>query len=238
VKFTTNEGKQEYVWATSWGVSTRMMGALIMSHSDDNGLVLPPNVAPIQVVIVPIHRNDEQLEAISIVANKMIKEFKDLGVSVKYDDRTTHKPGFKFAEYELKGVPIRLAIGPRDLENKTVELARRDTLTKEFAKQDGIALKVRDLLKEIQDNLFQKALSFRDNHTTKVNTFDEFKDILENKAGFISAHWDGTIETENEIKKLTKATIRCIPLHAENEEGKCILTGKPSKQRVIFAKAY
>ena len=238
VKFTNKEGKQEFVWATSWGVTTRLIGALVMTHSDDNGLVLPPNLAPIQVVIVPIHRNDEQLEAISLVANKMAKELRNLGVSVKFDNRTTHKPGFKFAEYELKGVPLRIAIGPRDLENGTVELARRDTLTKEFVKQEDINSIIPTLLKKIQSDLYKKALDFRDDHITKVDSFEEFKDVLENKGGFIAAHWDGTVETEKEIKNLTKATIRCITLNTENEEGKCILTGKPSAKRVLFAKAY
>jgi len=238
VKFTTKEGKQEYVWATSWGVTTRLIGALVMTHSDDNGLVLPPNLAPIQVVIVPVHRNDEQLEAISVVADKMTKDLRALGVSVKYDNRTTHKPGFKFAEYELKGVPLRIAIGPRDLENGTVELARRDVLTKEFVKQEDILYKIPRLLKEIQEDLYTEALKFRDNHITKVDSFEEFKKVLETKGGFIAAHWDGTVETEKEIKKITKATIRCIALDAENEEGKCVLTGKPSTKRVLFAKAY
>ena len=238
VKFTTNEGKQDYVWATSWGVTTRLIGALVMTHSDDQGLVLPPNLAPIQVVIVPIYRSDEQLDAISEVANKMVKMFNENGISVKFDNRTTHKPGFKFAEYELKGVPLRIAIGPRDLENGTVELARRDTLTKTFVKQDELLTTVTDLLKEIQEAMYNKALNFRNEHITEVNTFEEFKDVIENKGGFVSAHWDGTIETEKEIKKLTKATIRCIPLDVENIEGKCILTGKKSKFRVLFAKAY
>ncbi len=238
VKFTTNEGKQDYVWATSWGVTTRLIGALVMTHSDDQGLVLPPNLAPIQVVIVPIYRNDEQLDAISEVANKLMTQFKDKGISVKFDNRTTHKPGFKFAEYELKGVPLRIAIGPRDLENGTVELARRDTLTKEFVKQEDLLTKIPVLLATIQDELYQKALNYRNEHITEVNSMDEFKNVLENKGGFISAHWDGTVKTEKEIKKITKATIRCIPLGAENEEGKCILTGNKSKFRVLFAKAY
>jgi len=238
VKFTTKEGKQEYVWATSWGVTTRLIGALVMTHSDDNGLVLPPNLAPIQVVIVPIHRNDEQLEAVSKVANNLADELRKQGVSVKFDDRTTHKPGFKFAEYELKGVPLRIAIGPRDLENGTVELARRDTLTKEFVKQEELSTKIPALLEEIQDSLYTKALSFRDEHITKVDTFEEFIEVIENKGGFVSAHWDGTVETEKEIKNKTKATIRCVALDAENEEGKCVLTGKPSSKRVLFAKAY
>ncbi len=238
VKFTTNEGKQDYVWATSWGVTTRLIGALVMTHSDDLGLVLPPNLAPIQVVIVPIYRNDEQLDAISKVANEMVKEFRKMGVSIKFDNRTTHKPGFKFAEYELKGVPLRIAIGPKDLEKGTVELARRDILTKEFVNQEDIYSKVEGLLVEIQNNLYKKAKKFRDEHITKVDTFDAFKEVLESKGGFISAHWDGTIETEKEIKNLTKATIRCIPLDVDNEEGKCVLTGKPSNKRVLFAKAY
>ncbi len=238
VKFTTKEGKQEYVWATSWGVTTRLIGALVMTHSDDNGLVLPPNLAPIQVVIVPIHRNDEQLESVSKVANNLAKELREQGVSVKFDDRTTHKPGFKFAEYELKGVPLRIAIGPRDIENGTVELARRDTLTKEFVKQEELITKIPALLKEIQDNLYTKALHFREEHITKVDTFEEFIEVIENKGGFVSAHWDGTVETEKEIKNRTKATIRCIALDTENEEGKCVLTGKPSSKRVLFAKAY
>jgi len=238
VKFTTKEGKQEYVWATSWGVTTRLIGALVMTHSDDNGLVLPPNLAPIQVVIIPIFRNDEQLEAISIVANKIAEELKNKGISVKFDNRTTHKPGFKFADYELKGVPLRIAIGPRDLENNTVELARRDTLTKEFVKQKELTSKITNLLEEIQTDLYTKALNFRDNHITKVDSFEEFKEVLENKGGFISAHWDGTIETEKKIKTLTKASIRCIALDADNEGGKCILTGNKSSRRVLFAKAY
>ena len=238
VKFTTKEGKQEYVWATSWGVTTRLIGALVMTHSDDNGLVLPPNLAPIQVVIIPIFRNDEQLEAISIVANKIAEELKNKGISVKFDNRTTHKPGFKFADYELKGVPLRIAIGPRDLENNTVELARRDTLTKEFVKQKELTSKITNLLEEIQTDLYTKALNFRDNHITKVDSFEEFKEVLENKGGFISAHWDGTIETEKKIKTLTKASIRCIALGTDNEEGKCILTGNKSSRRVLFAKAY
>lgn len=238
VKFTTNEGKQEHVWATSWGVTTRLIGALVMTHSDDQGLVLPPNLAPIQVVIVPIHRNDEQLDAISKVADKMVKDLRAKDISVKFDNRTTHKPGFKFAEYELKGVPLRIAIGPRDLENGTVELARRDTLTKEFVKQEDLLTTISNLLVTIQEELYQKALSYRNEHITEVNSMDEFKDVLENKGGFISAHWDGTVETEKEIKKITKATIRCIPLDVEYEEGKCILTGNKSSFRVLFAKAY
>ena len=238
VKFTNKEGKQDHVWATSWGVSTRLMGALIMTHSDDKGLVLPPNLAPNQVVIVPIYRNDEQLEEITNVANNIMSDLRAKGVSVKFDNRTTHRPGAKFAQHELQGVPLRIAIGPKDLENGTVELARRDTLTKEIVSLDNLADIVKNLMTEIQDTLFNKALSFRDSHITEVDTFDEFKDVLEGKAGFISAHWDGSSETENKIKELTKATIRCIPIDNKAEEGKCVLTGNPSKQRVLFAKAY
>jgi prolyl-tRNA synthetase len=238
VKFTSNQGKQEYVWATSWGVSTRLMGALVMSHSDDKGLVLPPNLAPTQVVIVPIFKNEEQLTAISQKANSIAEELKAKGIRVKFDKRTTHKPGWKFAEYELKGIPLRIAIGPKDLEKGTVELARRDTLTKSFENQDNISDIIEQLLMEIQHDLFQKAKTFRDNHITQVETFETFKEVLNTKGGFISAHWDGTSETENKIKELTKATIRCIPLDTTTETGKCILTGKPSQQRVLFAKAY
>lgn len=238
VKFTSKEGKQEYVWATSWGVSTRLMGALIMTHSDDNGLVLPPNLAPTQVVIVPIHRNDEQLEAIREEVKKITDQFKKLNISFKFDDRTTLKPGWKFNEYELKGVPVRLAVGPKDLENGTFEVARRDTLTKEIVAKEGLVEYVQNLLEEIQVNLYKKAHQYRAEHITEVNSFEEFEDVLENKGGFLSAHWDGTTETEEKIKELTKATIRCIPIDRKEEEGKCVLTGKPSKGRVLFAKAY
>ncbi len=238
VKFTTNQGKQDHVWATSWGVSTRLMGALIMTHSDDQGLVLPPNLAPYQVVIVPIYKGQEQLEAISQVAQEIVNDLKLRGVTVKFDDRDTHKPGWKFNEYELKGVPLRIGIGPKDIEKRTVELARRDTLTKEFVPKEEVVNKVTHLLKEIQENLFEKAKKYREEHYTEVNTFEEFKEVLENKGGFISAHWDGTTTTEEEIKKLTKATIRCIPLDSKLEDGECVLTGAPSKQRVLFAKAY
>lgn len=238
VKFTSQEGKQEYVWATSWGVSTRLMGALIMTHSDDNGLVLPPNLAPTQVVIVPIHRNDEQLEAIREEVKKITDQFKKLNISFKFDDRTTLKPGWKFNEYELKGVPIRLAVGPKDLENGTFEVARRDTLTKEVIAKEGLVEYVQNLLEEIQVNLYKKAHQYRAEHITEVNSFDEFEKVLETKGGFLSAHWDGTVETEEKIKELTKATIRCIPMDRKEEEGKCVLTGKPSKGRVLFAKAY
>ena len=238
VKYVSKEGKQEYVWATSWGVSTRLMGALIMTHSDDNGLVLPPNLAPYQVVIVPIYKNDEQLNEISKIANLIIGDLRNKNVSVKYDDRTTYRPGAKFAQHELQGVPLRIAIGPKDLEHGTVELARRDTLTKEIVALDSLTQIVEDLMEDIQNSLYRKALNFRDLHITSVNTFDEFKNVLETKGGFISAHWDGTIETEDKIKELTKATIRCIPSDEKLENGSCVYSGKPSKRRVLFAKAY
>ncbi|MBA6314417.1 proline--tRNA ligase [Cellulophaga baltica] len=238
VKFTSKEGKQELVWATSWGVSTRLMGALVMTHSDDKGLVLPPKLAPIQVVIVPIYKGDDQLDAISERIAPLVKELRAKGVSVKYDNRDTYKPGFKFAEYELKGVPIRLAIGQRDMDNGTFEVARRDTLEKETVQADEIVAKIEFLLEDIQKNIFKKASDYRENHITEANNYDEFKEILENKGGFISAHWDGTPETEERIKNETKATIRCIPIDVKLENGVCILTGKPSKNRVLFAKAY
>ncbi|WP_299111931.1 proline--tRNA ligase [uncultured Winogradskyella sp.] len=238
VKFTNNEGKLDYVWATSWGVSTRLMGALIMTHSDDKGLVLPPNLAPSQVVIVPIYKNDEQFDAITEKAEGIIKDLKDLGVSCKFDKRTTHRPGAKFAQHELQGVPLRIAIGPKDIENNTIELARRDTLTKEIVQMGGLAHTIKDLLEVIQDELYNKALNYRDEHITKVDDFETFKKVLENKTGFISAHWDGTSESEQKIKELTKATIRCIPLDNELEEGVCVYSGEPSTQRVLFAKAY
>ncbi|VXB65183.1 Proline--tRNA ligase [Flavobacterium sp. 9AF] len=238
VKFTSKEGKLEHVWGTSWGVSTRLMGALVMTHSDDNGLVLPPNLAPIQVVIVPIYKNEEQFDAISEEVNKLVVSLRKLNISVKFDNRDTHKPGFKFAEWELKGVPVRLAIGPKDLENGTYEVARRDTLTKELVTKEGIESYIQDLLDTIQKDLFTRAVDYRALHITEVNTFDEFKDVLENKGGFISAHWDGTAETEEKIKDLTKATIRCIPLNRVEEAGSCVFTGLPSKGRVLFAKAY
>ncbi|MAO37130.1 MAG: proline--tRNA ligase [Zunongwangia sp.] len=238
VKFATKEGGLEHVWATSWGVSTRLMGALVMTHSDDKGLVLPPKLAPIQVVIVPIYKSEEQLDQISDVANGLVKDLRAKGISVKFDNRDTHKPGWKFAQYELQGVPVRLAIGPKDIEKGTVELARRDTLTKEFVEMDGVVEKVVALMEEIQETLYHKAKNFRDEHITKVDSFDEFKAILKKKGGFISAHWDGTPETENRIKELTKATIRCVPFDRKEEEGICVLTGKPSSGRVLFAKAY
>ena len=238
VKFTNKEGKQEYVWATSWGVSTRLMGALIMTHSDDNGLVLPPKLAPIQVVIVPIHRTDEQLQQIGQKADELIAALKKKGISVKYDDRDTQKPGFKFAEWELKGVPVRIAIGPKDLENGTFEVARRDLLSKEIVDESSVIDHIENLLNDIQENLFTKAINHRKEHTTEVNSFEEFKEVLETKGGFLLAHWDGTPETEEKIKDLTKATIRCIPMDQPDEDGVCILTGKPSTKRVLFAKAY
>jgi prolyl-tRNA synthetase len=238
VKFTSKQGKQEYVWASSWGVSTRLIGGLIMTHSDDFGLVLPPKLAPIQVVIVPIYRNEEQLGAISEKANEIVKNLKAKGISVKFDARDTHKPGWKFAEYELKGVPLRIAMGPRDLENGTLELARRDTLEKESVPQEGIAVRIEGLLIEIQKSLYKKALDYRNEHITEVENFEDFQEVLENKGGFISAHWDGTAATEDKIKELTKATIRCIALDAKNEAGKCVYSGAVSNKRVLFAKAY
>ncbi len=238
VTYTSKEGKLEHVWATSWGVSTRLIGALIMAHSDNNGLVLPPKLAPIQVVIIPIYKSEEELAMISERVNQIKAQLIAKGVSVKFDDRDNQKPGFKFAEYELKGVPIRLAMGPRDYQNNTIELARRDTLTKQVIPVEGLADTVVALLDEIQDNIYQKALIFRSQNTTKVDTYEEFKKLLDEKGGFFLAHWDGTVETEQRIKEETKATIRCIPLDAPAEEGKCMYSGKPSSRRVIFARAY
>jgi prolyl-tRNA synthetase len=238
VKFANAEGKQEYVWGTSWGVSTRLMGALVMTHSDDKGLVLPPNLAPIQVVIVPIYKSEEQLQAISTAVANVSAALRKLNISVKYDDRTTQKPGFKFAEWELKGVPVRIAVGPKDLENGTFEVARRDNLSKEVVAADGIENYIANLLSQIQADLFNNALSYRESHITEVNSFEEFKSVLEGKGGFISAHWDGTAATEEKIKELTKATIRCIPLERVEEAGSCVFTGNPSVGRVLFAKAY
>ena len=240
VKFATKEGGLEYVWGTSWGVSTRLMGALIMAHSDDNGLVLPPKLAPFQVVIVPIYRGEDELALISVRAKEIMADLRKAGISVKYDDRDTQKPGWKFAEYELKGVPVRIALGPRDLENKTLEIARRDNLTKESFQWEEmpIAQKIGGLLEAIQDGIYQKAFDFRKENTTEVNSWEEFKQVLEDKAGFLSAHWDGRPETEDKIKELTKATIRCIPLDQVPEQGVCIYSGKPSSGRVLFAKAY
>ncbi len=237
VKFVNKENELEYVWATSWGVSTRLMGALIMAHSDDNGLVLPPHLAPIQVVIVPIYKNAEQLAEISKIVDPIVNELKGMGISVKYDDADNKRPGFKFADYELKGVPVRLAIGARDIENGSIEVMRRDTLEKSVAQLSGIAAMVKDLLEEIQENIYQKALNHRESMTTIVDSYDDFKVQIE-KGGFILAHWDGTPETEEKIKEETKATIRCIPLDGDKTPGKCMVTGRPSKQRVIFARNY
>ncbi len=238
VQFTNRDGKLEYVWATSWGVSTRLIGALIMAHSDNNGLVLPPKLAPFQVVIVPIYKNMDQLAEISVKVNEIMAKLKARGISVKYDNRDTQRPGWKFAEYELKGVPVRLAIGPRDLENGTVEVARRDTLEKSVEKLENIDQVVEDLLDAIQKNIYDKAFKFRAENITKVDSYDEFKELLNTKGGFFLAHWDGTTETELKIKEETKATLRCIPFDAPEEEGKCMVTGKPSHRRVIFALAY
>lgn len=240
VKFATKEGGLEHVWGTSWGVSTRLMGALIMAHSDDNGLVLPPKLAPIQVVIIPIFKTNEEFDQISEKAIEITTKLKSKGISVHFDKRDTHKPGWKFAEYELKGVPLRIAMGPRDLENNTIELARRDTLTKETVDLAQIQIEeyVSEMLDLIQKTIYQKAFDYRTEMTTEANTWDEFLDLIESKGGFLSAHWDGTSETEEKIKELTKATIRCIPLDQKEESGKCILTGNPSKGRVLFARAY
>ncbi len=238
VKYVNKEGKQEYVWATSWGVSTRLMGALIMAHSDNNGLVLPPMLAPIQVVMVPIYKGPEQLQQIVARFEAIAGELRAKGISVKIDDRDNVRSGFKFADYELKGVPVRLAMGPRDMENGTVELARRDTLTKETVPTEGLCERIEGLMTEIQENIFRKALDYRNSMITKVDTWDEFVEVLNNKGGFVSAHWDGTVETEVAIKEATKATIRCIPFDAEEEEGACIFTGKPSHRRVLFARSY
>lgn len=237
VKFADKEGKEDYVWATSWGVSTRLMGALIMAHSDDNGLVLPPKLAPFQVVIVPIFKGEEQLNQINEKAEQIVKALRALGISVKYDNADNKKPGWKFAEYELKGVPVRLAMGARDLENGTIEVARRDTLTKETKSIEGIETYIKELLDDIQANIYNKAFQFRAESTITVNTYEEFKEKIEN-GGFIMAHWDGTPETEEKIKQETKATIRCIPLEGDKTPGKCMVTGKPSAQRVAFARAY
>ena len=238
VKFASKEGKLEHVWATSWGVSTRLMGALIMAHSDDEGLVLPPNLAPIQVVIVPIYKGLEQLETISEKMDPIIKNLRAKGISVKFDSRDTHKPGFKFAEWELKGVPVRIAIGNRDIESGAVEVARRDTKEKQKMDFDGLEGNIESLLATMQDAIFNKALNYRDEHITEVNSWEEFQEVLETKGGFISAHWDGTTASEDKIQQETKATIRCIPFDNPQEDGVCIFSGKPSKERVLFAKAY
>jgi prolyl-tRNA synthetase len=237
VKYATKEGKDEFVWGTSWGVSTRLMGALIMAHSDDEGLVLPPKLAPIQVVIVPIYKTEEQLNALKNYLEPVIGELRESGVTVKLDDRDTHKPGWKFAEYELKGVPVRIAVGSKDLENNTLEIARRDTKEKQSVTIDNAVICVQDLLEDIQQNIYQKALNFREEKTISVDSYDDFKLQIE-KGGFVYAHWDGTADTEERIKEETKATIRCIPIDAPNEKGTCILTGTPSEKRVVFAKAY
>ena len=238
VQFTNREGRLDYVWATSWGVTTRLVGALVMAHADNNGLVLPPKLAPIQVVIVPIYKGNEELDTISGIARDLKNKLEKSGLSVKYDDRDTQKPGFKFAEYELKGVPVRLAIGPRDAREGTVEVARRDTLAKETISRDMVVEHVKALMDEIQANIFRKAMAFREENTWRTDSWEEFCDIIENRGGFVMAHWDGTSETEEKIKDLTKATIRVLPFNAPEEEGKCILSGKPSRRRVLFARAY
>jgi prolyl-tRNA synthetase len=238
VKFSDKNNQLEYVWATSWGVSTRLIGALVMAHSDDSGLVLPPRIAPLQVVIVPIFKGEEQKAQIDERVHQLMKELKTLGISVKYDDSDNARPGWKFAEYELKGVPVRVAIGARDLENNVAEIARRDTKEKNTVSLNGLSNYIQNLLEEIQQNIFNKAKQYRDEHITPANSWDEFVQLLDTKGGFIAAHWDGTGETEDKIKELTKATIRCIPLDNSAEEGVCILSGKPSAQRVLFARAY
>lgn len=238
VQFLNKENQLDYVWATSWGVSTRLIGALIMTHSDDNGLVLPPNLAPIQVVVIPIFKNDEQLNLIREKIQPFVKQLKEKGISVKVDDDDSKRSGWKFNEYELKGVPVRVVVGPRDIENNQAEIARRDTMTKETVPFDTLADTIENLLAEIQKNIFEKARAFRDANIRRADSWDELVDILDNKGGFVAAHWDGTVETEEAIKEKIKATIRCIPLDNKLEDGKCVLTGKPSKQRVLFARAY
>ncbi len=238
VQFTNMDGKLEYVWATSWGVSTRLIGALVMAHSDDNGLVLPPKLAPVQVVIIPIYKTEDQLSRLNHEAEKIKKELEAAGITVKYDNRDTNKPGWKFAEYELKGVPVRLALGPRDIENGTIEVARRDTLEKFTIKNEKVSKQITQLLEDIQQNIYNKALTFRNRNTHDASTWEEFTDLIENKGGFVYAFWDGTVETENKIKDETKATIRCIPLNSTVEEGKCVYSGKPAAGKAIFARAY
>ncbi len=238
VQYTNKEGKLEYVWGTSWGVSTRLIGGLIMAHSDDDGLILPPRLAPIHVVIVPIFRNEEELGKVSAAVDPLLKALRQVGLAVKFDNRETHKPGFKFAEYEMKGVPVRIAIGPRDLENGTIEVARRDTKEKRVMNMGAAVQEIPALLEDIQKNMYDRALKFRADHTTLVDTYDEFKKVLDGKGGFVLAHWDGTPETETRIKEETKATVRCIPLDSKEEAGACIYSGKPSRQRVLFARAY
>lgn len=238
VQFLNKENKQEYVWATSWGVSTRLIGALVMAHSDDDGLIIPPRIAPFQVVIVPIHKGEEQKAVIDAKVKTLLQELKLAGIRVKYDDNDNNRPGWKFAEYEKKGVPVRIAIGARDIENNTVEIARRDTKEKISVAMDGLSVRIINLLQQIQQDMYDKAKAYRDEHITPADSWDEFVQLLSEKGGFVSAHWDGTAETEEKIKEQTKATIRCIPLNTEEEDGKCILTGKPSKKRVLFAQAY
>jgi prolyl-tRNA synthetase len=238
VKYLTKENKQEFVWATSWGVSTRLIGALVMAHSDDEGLVLPPKIAPLQVVIVPIYKGQEQKALVDEKVHGIMASLKAAGISVKYDDSDNARPGWKFAEYEMKGVPVRVAIGPKDIENGVVEIARRDTKEKKSVPSEGVAEYIKTLLDEIQQNLYSRALAFRDASITEVNTWDEFKKAISEKGGFVSAHWDGTGETEDMIKEETKATIRCIPLNNKLESGTCVFSGKPSRQRVLFAQAY
>lgn len=238
VQFLNKENKQEYVWATSWGVSTRLIGALVMAHSDDDGLIIPPRIAPFQVVIVPIHKGEEQKAVIDAKVKALLQELKLAGIRVKYDDNDNNRPGWKFAEYEKKGVPVRIAIGARDIENNTVEIARRDTKEKISVAIDGLSVRIINLLQQIQQDMYDKAKAYRDEHITPADSWDEFVQLLNEKGGFISAHWDGTAETEEKIKEQTKATIRCIPLNTEEEDGRCILTGKPSKKRVLFAQAY
>ena len=238
VKYLTKENKLEYVWATSWGVSTRLIGALVMAHSDDEGLILPPKIAPVQVVLIPIYKGEEQKSELDAKAKEIIESLKGLGIRVKYDDNDNNRPGWKFAEYELKGVPVRITLGARDLQNGVVEVARRDTKQKENISYDGLVNHVQTLLVEIQQGMYDKAKTYRDEHTTKVDTWSDFEKVLDEKTGFVLAHWDGTEETETKIKEQTKATIRCIPLDNELEEGTCVLTGNPSSQRVLFARAY
>ncbi|WP_343302817.1 proline--tRNA ligase [Chitinophaga niabensis] len=238
VKFSNKENKQEYVWATSWGVSTRLVGALVMAHSDDQGLILPPRISPLQVVIVPIFKGDDQKKLIDDKVNEIIKELKAAGIRVKYDDSDNARPGWKFAEYEMKGVPVRIALGARDLENNVAEVARRDEKTKSSLSLDGLSGQIVQLLEDIQQNMYNKALAYRESHITPVNSWEEFEKVLDEKGGFVAAHWDGTPETEAAIKERTKATIRCIPLNNVQEAGTCILSGKPSKERVLFARAY
>jgi prolyl-tRNA synthetase len=238
VKFLSKENKQEYVWATSWGVSTRLIGALVMAHSDDEGLVMPPRIAPLQVAIVPIYKGPEQKAIVDAKVDEIMKALKAKGISVKYDDSDNVRPGWKFAEYELKGVPVRIAIGQKDIENKVVEVARRDTKEKQSVPQENIADYISQLLEDIQQNLYNRALAYRDDHITKVDSWEEFKQVLQEKGGFVSAHWDGTSETEDKIKEEVKATIRCIPLDNRMEDGVCVYSGKPSTQRVLFAAAY